>query len=291
MSITGDAEGAPFKSGVALVDVLTAKDATIAILAALAARQQTGRGSHVQVNLLSSLQGALANQGQAYLGAGVVPGRMGNEHPSICPVPACPVRRRAVGDRLRQRPAVLPIDHRTRDPRARPGPTVCHQHRPGRASEHPDPPAGTGVGRSTGRGVARTPHRRRSPRRSGRRNRRKPRLGTSISALNRPSMCTTTRAAPLADRCGIQPPGTRHWPRSPQRLPGWVNTPTPCWPGCGKQPPLSPVPSPVSCVQRRLMFPASRCPATIRSPPEQDSNDHHRFPPTGRDPCRARRSH
>jgi len=85
MSITGDAEGAPLKSGVALVDVLTAKDATIAILAALAARRQTGRGSHVQVNLLSSLQGALANQGQAYLGAGVVPGRMGNEHPSICP--------------------------------------------------------------------------------------------------------------------------------------------------------------------------------------------------------------
>jgi formyl-CoA transferase len=70
---------------VALVDVLTAKDATIAILAALAARRRTGRGSHVQVNLLSSLQGALANQGQAYLGAGIVPGRMGNEHPSIAP--------------------------------------------------------------------------------------------------------------------------------------------------------------------------------------------------------------
>ena len=85
MSITGDADGAPYKAGVALVDVLTAKDATIAILAALAAREQTGHGSHVQVNLLSSLQGALANQGQAYLGAGIVPGRMGNEHPSIAP--------------------------------------------------------------------------------------------------------------------------------------------------------------------------------------------------------------
>lgn len=85
MSITGEAEGSPYKAGVALVDVLTAKDATIAVLAALRAREHTGRGSHVQVNLLSSLQGALANQGQAYLGAGTVPGRMGNAHPSIVP--------------------------------------------------------------------------------------------------------------------------------------------------------------------------------------------------------------
>jgi len=85
MSITGDADGAPYKAGVALVDVLTAKDASIGILAALNARAGSGRGSHVEVNLLSSLQGALANQGQAYLGAGKVPGRMGNEHPSIVP--------------------------------------------------------------------------------------------------------------------------------------------------------------------------------------------------------------
>ncbi|WP_105030232.1 CaiB/BaiF CoA transferase family protein [Arthrobacter ruber] len=85
MSITGDAEGSPYKAGVALVDVLTAKDATISILAALQARARTGRGSRIEVNLLSSLQGALANQGQSYLGAGKVPGRMGNAHPSIVP--------------------------------------------------------------------------------------------------------------------------------------------------------------------------------------------------------------
>jgi crotonobetainyl-CoA:carnitine CoA-transferase CaiB-like acyl-CoA transferase len=85
MSITGETGGAPCKAGVALVDVLTAKDAAIGILAALAARTGTGRGSRVEVNLLSSLQGALANQAQAWLGAGQVPGRMGNEHPSIVP--------------------------------------------------------------------------------------------------------------------------------------------------------------------------------------------------------------
>jgi crotonobetainyl-CoA:carnitine CoA-transferase CaiB-like acyl-CoA transferase len=85
MSITGEADADPMKAGVALVDVLTAKDASIGVLAALAARNSSGHGAHVEVNLLSSLQGALANQGQAYLGAGKVATRMGNEHPSIVP--------------------------------------------------------------------------------------------------------------------------------------------------------------------------------------------------------------
>ncbi|WP_411734564.1 CaiB/BaiF CoA transferase family protein [Paeniglutamicibacter sp.] len=85
MSITGEAGEDPMKAGVALVDVLTAKDATIGVLAALNARAFSGAGAHVEVNLLSSLQGALANQGQAYLGAGKVASRMGNEHPSIVP--------------------------------------------------------------------------------------------------------------------------------------------------------------------------------------------------------------
>ena len=85
MSITGEAGGTPLKAGVALVDVLTAKDTAIAVLAALQARGATGRGSHLKLNLLSSLQGALANQAQAYLGAGVVPGPLGNAHPSIVP--------------------------------------------------------------------------------------------------------------------------------------------------------------------------------------------------------------
>ena len=85
MSITGEQRGGPVKAGVALVDILTAKDATVGILAALAARTTTGRGAHLELNLLSSLQGALANQGQAFLGAGNVPTRMGNDHPSIVP--------------------------------------------------------------------------------------------------------------------------------------------------------------------------------------------------------------
>ncbi|HWC23868.1 MAG TPA: CaiB/BaiF CoA-transferase family protein [Flexivirga sp.] len=85
MSITGEADGDPHKAGVALVDVLTAKDAVIGILAALQARDRTGRGQHVEVNLLSTLLASLANQASSFLTTGTAPGRMGNQHPSIAP--------------------------------------------------------------------------------------------------------------------------------------------------------------------------------------------------------------
>jgi crotonobetainyl-CoA:carnitine CoA-transferase CaiB-like acyl-CoA transferase len=85
MSVTGEPDGEPLKAGVALVDVLAGKDAAIDVLAALLARQTTGVGARLEIALLSSLQGALVNQAQAWLGAGVVPGRLGNAHPSIAP--------------------------------------------------------------------------------------------------------------------------------------------------------------------------------------------------------------
>lgn len=85
MSITGESDGDPTKVGVALVDVLTGKDATIGILAALRAREIDGHGQHIEVNLLSSLLGSLVNQASSYLATGVSPGRMGNQHPSIAP--------------------------------------------------------------------------------------------------------------------------------------------------------------------------------------------------------------
>lgn len=85
MSITGEAAGEPLKVGVALVDVLTGKDAAIGILAALRHRHRTGAGQYVQVNLMSSLLGALVNQAAGFLATGSSPGRMGNQHPSIAP--------------------------------------------------------------------------------------------------------------------------------------------------------------------------------------------------------------
>lgn len=85
MSVTGPAPGQPTKAGVALVDVITGLHATVGILAALHHRDETGRGQHIEVNLLSSLLSALVNQSSAYVAAGVVPGILGNAHPSIAP--------------------------------------------------------------------------------------------------------------------------------------------------------------------------------------------------------------
>ena len=85
MSITGAPDGEPQKVGVALVDVLAGLFATVGILAALRHRDATGRGQRVEVDLLSALLAGLVNQGSAYTIAGVVPGRLGNAHPSISP--------------------------------------------------------------------------------------------------------------------------------------------------------------------------------------------------------------
>ena len=85
MSITGEPDGEPLKVGVALVDVIAGLYAAVGILAALDYRRESGEGQLVEVDLLSALLAALVNQGSAYTVAGVVPGRLGNRHPSIAP--------------------------------------------------------------------------------------------------------------------------------------------------------------------------------------------------------------
>ena len=85
MSMTGPPDGEPTKTGVALVDVLAGQNLVSGVLAALLARQRTGRGQRVDVSLLGTLLAALANQASAHLNAGVTPHRMGNRHPSITP--------------------------------------------------------------------------------------------------------------------------------------------------------------------------------------------------------------
>src|SRR6201999_3125962 len=85
MSITGEPDGPPQKAGVAAGAVLAGLFATVGVMAALRHRDAGGDGQLIEVNLLSALLGALVNQGSGYTIAGVVPGRMGNEHPSIAP--------------------------------------------------------------------------------------------------------------------------------------------------------------------------------------------------------------
>lgn len=90
MSITGAPDGEPQKVGVALVDVISGLFASVGILAAVRHRERTGEGQRVEVDLLSCLLAALANQGSAYTLAGRVGERMGNAHPSIAPYELLP---------------------------------------------------------------------------------------------------------------------------------------------------------------------------------------------------------
>lgn len=85
MSITGPDPESPTKVGVALVDVLAGLFATVGILAALRERDQSGRGQHVEIDLMSALLSALANQSASYVLAGEIPRAMGNGHASIAP--------------------------------------------------------------------------------------------------------------------------------------------------------------------------------------------------------------
>lgn len=89
MSITGEQDGLPGggsqKVGVAVTDIQTGLYATIAIQAALIARQQRNHGQYIDMSLFDVQVAALANQTMNYLTSGEVPKRMGNQHPNIVP--------------------------------------------------------------------------------------------------------------------------------------------------------------------------------------------------------------
>jgi crotonobetainyl-CoA:carnitine CoA-transferase CaiB-like acyl-CoA transferase len=90
MSLTGSPDGEPYRAGISVFDVMAGLHATIGVLAALNRRHETGRGQHVEVNLLSSALSGLVNQTSAFVAGGVVPHRMGNSHPSLFPYEPLP---------------------------------------------------------------------------------------------------------------------------------------------------------------------------------------------------------
>jgi len=90
MSISGEADRPPVKTGVAVVDVICGLFASTAILAALHHRDATGEGQRIELDLLTCLLAGLANQSSAYTVAGVTPRRIGNRHPSIAPYEVLP---------------------------------------------------------------------------------------------------------------------------------------------------------------------------------------------------------
>ncbi|MGH1350373.1 MAG: CaiB/BaiF CoA transferase family protein [Methyloligellaceae bacterium] len=85
MSVTGEPDGEPQKAGVAFADIFTGLYSVIAIQAALAQRQQTGLGQHIDMSLLDTLTGVMANQAMNFLSTGKSPHRLGNKHPNITP--------------------------------------------------------------------------------------------------------------------------------------------------------------------------------------------------------------
>jgi crotonobetainyl-CoA:carnitine CoA-transferase CaiB-like acyl-CoA transferase len=90
MSLTGDPEGPPYRAGISVFDVMSGLQSVIGILAALQHRNTTGRGQHVEVNLLSAALSGLVNHTSAYVAGGTVPYRMGNAHPSLFPYEPLP---------------------------------------------------------------------------------------------------------------------------------------------------------------------------------------------------------
>lgn len=90
MDLTGEPDGAPQKIGTAWIDVFTGLYSVIAIQAALAERETSGLGQHIDMSLFDCGVGVLANQASNVLLGGTAPTRIGSAHPSIVPYQVFP---------------------------------------------------------------------------------------------------------------------------------------------------------------------------------------------------------
>jgi crotonobetainyl-CoA:carnitine CoA-transferase CaiB-like acyl-CoA transferase len=90
MSLTGAPDGEPTRAGVPIADIFTGVYSVVGILAALAEREKTGRGRHVDTALVDAQVGVLGNQALNFLVSGAVPERIGNAHPNIVPYQVFP---------------------------------------------------------------------------------------------------------------------------------------------------------------------------------------------------------
>jgi crotonobetainyl-CoA:carnitine CoA-transferase CaiB-like acyl-CoA transferase len=91
MSLTGFPDGEPMRAGVPIADLFSGVYSVVGILAALSERERTGRGTLVDIALIDSQVGVLANQALNFLVSGIVPKRQGNSHPNIVPYQVFPV--------------------------------------------------------------------------------------------------------------------------------------------------------------------------------------------------------
>ena len=92
MDVTGSPNGPPTRVGVAITDYLAGLYAMSGILLALRDRDQSGKGQHVDIGLLDAMTSALALPALMYFNMGTAPGREGNQHHSLTPYEALPVK-------------------------------------------------------------------------------------------------------------------------------------------------------------------------------------------------------
>jgi crotonobetainyl-CoA:carnitine CoA-transferase CaiB-like acyl-CoA transferase len=90
MDLTGSPDGEPTRIGIPMSDIFTGCYSVIGILAALNAREKTGKGCYVDTALVDSTVGVLSNQALNYLVSGKVPKRIGNAHANIVPYQVFP---------------------------------------------------------------------------------------------------------------------------------------------------------------------------------------------------------
>ncbi len=90
MDLTGEPDGAPQKAGLAIADLMTGMYSVIAIQAALAMRERTGRGQQIDMALLDTMTGVLANQAMNWFLSGRTPPRVGNAHQNVAPYAVFP---------------------------------------------------------------------------------------------------------------------------------------------------------------------------------------------------------
>lgn len=88
MHITGEPDGAPMKTGVALCDLTTGLYTAGGVMAALHARNVTGEGQKVEASLFESTLSVLANMASSYLNSGEPGQRFGTQHAAIVPYQA-----------------------------------------------------------------------------------------------------------------------------------------------------------------------------------------------------------
>ena len=83
--ITGPADGAPYKVGTSIADLVSGLNGSQAILAALYATKTTGRGQHVSVSMYEAVASLLSFNASIYFATGQSPKRRGNAHATIVP--------------------------------------------------------------------------------------------------------------------------------------------------------------------------------------------------------------